>query len=573
MAITTKSETVLETAGITSGDVASRLEGNIGNNLVILNTDKDISISSYQQTTEQRYYITEVSSKSSGVIDGELQFKSGDLNGADSRLRWDKDTGTFIIDGTIWAENLNVTNFNLANFSPNSISLDIGSFYLQGGNAGEYLRTDGSGHLSWQPLVLAPAGANYDIQFNYDGRLASDSGVFVYDPVIGRMSVPNIAISGTVLGNLRPESSNTFNLGSAGRRWNTLWTGNYIHMGASNIEVKSTTGNKTNDDVHFLINNAEVFHLVSGPNSAIYEYPEFNSTIYLKDESDPSLSLPVTVNNQNTYITNAYLSTQAYADEIMIENVFINANTITTRAGEANLTLTVSENGTIRMGSNIALFNPDSPNTKYSVNLVNSFNTDLGTVSNLHISGGGNRQVLKTDGAGNLYWANTAAGANTHIQFSEQGNLQGSPALTFDYVNNVVTLTGDFVTETAIGDVITSNNFQLGNSTQILSRSQWLDATTVSSAANQVLYEIDSSLVTSVDFHVTATEGTNARQISKLLAINFDTQTNYQEYGETHVGYKIGELSIDQSAGNVRLLVSPNVSYLVRYNLIMTIYY
>ena len=121
MAITTKSETVLETAGITSGDVASRLEGNIGNNLVILNTDKDISISSYQQTTEQRYYITEVSSKSSGVIDGELQFKSGDLNGADSRLRWDKDTGTFIIDGTIWAENLNVTNFNLANFSPNSI--------------------------------------------------------------------------------------------------------------------------------------------------------------------------------------------------------------------------------------------------------------------------------------------------------------------------------------------------------------------------------------------------------------------------------------------------------------------
>ena len=44
------------------------------------------------------------------------------------------------------------------------------------------------------------------------------------------------------------------------------------------------------------------------------------------------------------------------------------------------------------------------------VNFNSTSNVTLGTISNIHISGGSNGQVLTTDGAGNLTFADTASG-------------------------------------------------------------------------------------------------------------------------------------------------------------------
>ena len=61
--------------------------------------------------------------------------------------------------------------------------------------------------------------------------------------------------------------------------------------------------------------------------------------------------------------------------------------------------------------------------------------TDLGTVANVHISGGSATQVLTTDGAGNLSWqtvtsGGTPGGTNTNVQFNDSGSFGGSANLT-----------------------------------------------------------------------------------------------------------------------------------------------
>lgn len=57
--------------------------------------------------------------------------------------------------------------------------------------------------------------------------------------------------------------------------------------------------------------------------------------------------------------------------------------------------------------SNVATY---LPNYSGTLNLTNSSNVTLGAVGNIHITGGTTGQVLSTDGAGNLSWADGGTG-------------------------------------------------------------------------------------------------------------------------------------------------------------------
>jgi hypothetical protein len=99
-----------------------------------------------------------------------------------------------------------------------------------------------------------------------------------------------------------------------------------------------------------------------------------------------------------------------------------------------------------------------------------------------------------------------------------------------------------------------------------------MGASTTSTIANQVIYQTPVAGIASMDFHVTATDGTSSRQVSKLLAVNLGSLTNFIEYGTMWVGPQIVDISIDQSSGNIRLLVSPLNANTIQYNVILNKY-
>ena len=73
--------------------------------------------------------------------------------------------------------------------------------------------------------------------------------------------------------------------------------------------------------------------------------------------------------------------------------------------------------------------------------------SDLGNISNVVITGGTNGFYIQTDGVGNLSWVvgggtgnGVVGGANTQIQFNNEGNFAGNVNFTFDKVTSNVTV-------------------------------------------------------------------------------------------------------------------------------------
>lgn len=99
--------------------------------------------------------------------------------------------------------------------------------------------------------------------------------------------------------------------------------------------------------------------------------------------------------------------------------------------------------------------------------------TALGSVGNVHILGGENGYFLQTDGTGNLTWAaggnggggnGIPGGANSQVQFNDNGNFAGDAGFTYDKVNNVLAVTGNIVSyEYIASGNITAGNANLGN--------------------------------------------------------------------------------------------------------------
>lgn len=79
--------------------------------------------------------------------------------------------------------------------------------------------------------------------------------------------------------------------------------------------------------------------------------------------------------------------------------------------------------------------------------ITNIGTANLGSNSNVVITGGTTGQVLSTDGSGGLSWITVAGGngtpggANTQVQFNSNGLFSGSANFTFDTTTNLLTAT------------------------------------------------------------------------------------------------------------------------------------
>ena len=147
--------------------------------------------------------------------------------------------------------------------------------------------------------------------------------------------------------------------------------------------------------------------------------------------------------------------------------VTANGNVTTSVGGTANVLTVTSEGanvfGTIYASGNITGFNFTTDGeiiTSGNIHGTNLFITgesELGSVSNVIITGGTVDQILSTDGTGNLSWVDKptaqAGGGNTEIQFNDANSLAGSANFTYNSATDTVSLT----TLVAIGDISGNN--------------------------------------------------------------------------------------------------------------------
>ena len=135
-------------------------------------------------------------------------------------------------------------------------------------------------------------------------------------------------------------------------------------------------------------------------------------------------------------------------DTLLVDNLAVTGNSNV--AGDAvvggnldvGVDLTVGGNVTVTGSINANLGNVEVEN------LTVEGKTNLNSVGNITITGGSNNYVLRTDGSGNLNWANiqseiaNAAGSNTYVQFNNDNLFGASANFTYDTSTNTLTVQG-----------------------------------------------------------------------------------------------------------------------------------
>lgn len=403
---------------------------------------------------------------------------------------------------------------------------NISALKIGGGLNGYFLQTDGEGNLSWAEgggggANGNPGGANTQIQFNDAGVFGGDAG-FTYNKNTNTLAVQNVNVDG--LANLGSVANLTITGGTAGYYLRTDGTGNLTW------DLPGGGGNGT-------------------PGGA-------NTQVQFNDEGEFAGSSEFTF-DKFTGILNIPILTANTVSAVGIQTT----GNITAGNIKANNVANIA--GNLRVSGN--------------VNFSGAVDVNLGTVANIHVSGGENGYVLTTDGLGNLSWQaggggsgnGTPGGSNTQVQFNNNGSFGASPFFTFNNTTNTLQIGGNLI----------ANTFQMGAGVYEFSRSEVYFASTASTSARQVLYSIPTSDLSGVEFHIIATDATaGTRQSSKISSVIYNGQVQFNEYAGLYINGGVGTFEVDYNAGNIitppslQLLVSPDSASQTVYKMLITVF-
>lgn len=285
----------------------------------------------------------------------------------------------------------------------------VANLSIGGGVNGYFLQTDGSGNLTWAAGGGnggngSPGGANTQIQFNDAGSFGGDAG-FTYDSVTNTLRVENIASGNTI--------DDTITVAGAINATGNISAGNVISLG--NVSGEYLVGNGyyitgLTTDIANYVAQSNQSNITSLGNLLVLNVDgNINGLSDIRTSGDFSggnISLSGTVSAPNATFSN---------------KVTIGSN------------LTINTSAVLRIAGNI--------------NAAGSPNISLGTLANIHITGGSGGQVLSTDGTGNLYWATgggggngTPGGTNQAVQFNNGGDFGGVTTFTFDSGSGLLTV-------------------------------------------------------------------------------------------------------------------------------------
>jgi len=147
-------------------------------------------------------------------------------------------------------------------------------------------------------------------------------------------------------------------------------------------------------------------------------------------------------------------------------NAYFYANGAPLSIGASGSNTQVQYNNNGLLGASSAFTFNSATNLLTVTKLQVGSNANLGNVANVVILGGTNGYFLQTDGAGNLTWApagnggnagnGVPGGANTQVQYNDQGSFGGDGGFTYNNVTNVLTV-GNVTTGNIAANYIVTN--------------------------------------------------------------------------------------------------------------------
>lgn len=328
---------------------------------------------------------------------------------------------------------ISTVTWNGQNLSLGSVS----NVKITGGTNGYVLQTDGTGNLTWTAQTGGnagngePGGANTQVQFNDSGSFGGDSG-FTYDKVTNTLTVENISAGNS--------SEDTVTIAGS-----LDVTGDLTVNDIASVGNLSAEGNVSGE---YLIGNGyyisgltlDVANYVAQPDQS--NITSLGNLEYLNIDGD-------TVSLGNITISGSYSGS----------NLSLGSN-LTAANGSFTNKVTIGSNLTINSAANLRVAG--------TFNSAGSPNILLGTLSNIHITGGVGGQVIATDGTGNLYWTTgggggngTPGGNNLDVQFNNGGEFGGVSNFTFD--SGTSTLTVPSIKSNTTANFQGATNVNLGN--------------------------------------------------------------------------------------------------------------
>jgi hypothetical protein len=558
-----------------------------------------------------------------GGANSQVQYNNDGLFGGDAGFTYNNVTNTLYSDNIDVSGNVSIltditvsANAYLGNISTTGFASittlevgttanlgNVGNVIITGGANGQYLRTDGSGNLSWVTVTAPAAGANTQVQFNDAGTMNGSSS-FTFNKSTNTLTATNFvgngygftnvngsnvvgtvnqagyaavaAIAGTVTVSNQPNITAVGNLTSL----TMVGTANLGPVANVRILGGSTGYVLQTDGAGHLSWTAQSGGGGNGTPGGVTTQLQYNNAgafggIPNVTFSSGNLSLGSVANVKMTGGTSGYiLSTDGTGNLSWIAS--------TGSPGGTNQMVQFNDAGSF--GGDVG-FTYDSTTNTLSVpsiksnttaNFTGATNVNLGNVANLHISGGLNGYVLQTDGSGNLSWTagggggnGTPGGANTQVQFNSDGTFGGSAYLTYN----------DYTKVFQVGGNLIANSFQMGAGVYKWSTSLVYFATTASTTPAQVLYSIPVANLSGVEFEIIATEPAGpSRQSCKISSLYYNETVQFNEYASLFVNGGVGNFEVDYNAGNIitppalELKVTPNSSNAITYKMLITVY-
>lgn len=311
---------------------------------------------------------------------------------------------------TVIQANGDVTTVNL---TANGISNlgNVGNVHIEGGNSGQFLKTDGNGNLQWDDVGNITSNTAAPMPY----FIAANTSFIVNEFKQGLYAQP-IEIDGElVVDGMLIEISDTVQSSDN----QILFDFNGVPTGNAGFEFQYWDGNlnvpgNINANGSIIPGVDDVYDL--GRANRRWRNGYFGgNTLYLD-----SASISV---DANGYV----VITNSIGGQFIVEG-----NTV---SGTAEI-----ENGT----SNVRVYE----NSNIAMTVNGTANVMLITTSGAVVTGNVDTTGIKTD---NIYHANGSpwnfgqdpGGGNTEIQFNDSDNFGGSAALTFNKTSNVLTLIGN----------------------------------------------------------------------------------------------------------------------------------
>lgn len=325
----------------------------------------------------------------------------------------------------------NITANGVVDFTATSnVSLGaVANVHITGGNSGQVLSTDGAGNLTFidsssgnssapMPYII-PVGESYIVPENFQGLFTvpiTIDGTFEVDGILAEV--------GTAINSLNSQIIFDDNGELTGN------TGFTFDQTSGNLSVPGS-GLFTGD----LLPSANITYDLGSPTQRWKDLYLANNTIYIGNST-------ISGAGGNLALTNAGGGEFVVAGNATV-SVLENGNS--SIAINANANITVSVNGT----SNVVVFTSDT------VDVAGNVETTGILTDNYYYANG---QPLDVGGS--------PGGANTQLQFNNNGEFGASANLTFDSATNNLAVTGNIATtnlSVSGNGVITGNLYVNGN--------------------------------------------------------------------------------------------------------------